>query len=104
MGPVTQQNDDEQREERARGRSNWPIRRTSLDDEVREERVVTSRVLRSGVKDDGDFDLKFWQAVGGEGIFAAAWEMIDEFRSFRGEDGDQPRLQRSVLRVVRRGR
>ena len=104
MGPVTQRDDSDQREDRARRRSNWPIRRTSLDDEVREERVVMSRVLRSGEKDDGAFDLKFWQAVGGEGIFAAAWEMIDELRSFRGEDGDQPRLQRSVLRVVRRGR
>ena len=68
------------------------------------DRLSVSRVLRGGEKDDGSFDLKFWQAIGAEGIFAAAWEMIDEFRSFRGEDGDQPRLQRSVLRVVRRGR
>jgi hypothetical protein len=37
MDSVTQQDDDEQREERARGRHNWPIRRASLDDDGREE-------------------------------------------------------------------
>lgn len=62
-----------------------------------------SRVLRDGEQDDGSFDLAFWQAVGAEGIFAAAWEMVSELRAFRGEDGDEPRLQRSVVRVERRG-
>ena len=65
---------------------------------------MMSRVLRGGQKDDGKFDLAFWQSVGAEGIFAAAAEMVAELRSFRGDDGDEPRLQRSVLRVVRRGR
>ncbi len=63
-----------------------------------------ARVLRGGQKDDGSFDVAFWQQVGPEGIFAAAWEMVREVRAMRGEDGDEPRLQRSVLRVVRRGR
>jgi hypothetical protein len=62
-----------------------------------------SRVLRGGQPDDGSFDAEFWQRVGAEGIFAAAWEMVGEQRAIRGEDGDEPRLQRSVLRVVRRG-
>jgi hypothetical protein len=63
-----------------------------------------SRVLRHGERDDGTFDLDFWQRIGAEGIFAAAWEMIEEQRAFRGEHGDEPRLQRSVLRVLSRGR
>jgi hypothetical protein len=63
-----------------------------------------SRVLRGGQQDDGAFDLEFWRAVGAEGIFAAAWDMVNEVRAFRGEIGDEPRLQRSVVRVVRRGR
>ena len=63
-----------------------------------------SRVLRDGAKDDGSFDAEFWQRVGAEGIFAAAWEMVGESDRIRGEDGSQPRLQRSVLRVVRRPR
>ena len=71
---------------------------------MKPSRISMSRVLRAGQRDDGTFDLKFWQAIGAEGIFAAAWEMVSEQRSFRGEDGDEPRLQRSVLRIVRRGR
>jgi hypothetical protein len=34
---------------------------------------------------------------------AAAWEMVSEQRAMRGDDGDEPRLQRSIVRVVRRG-
>jgi len=79
-----------------------PRKRT---DESRANRsVVMSRVLRGGEPDDGSFDLDFWQRIGAEGIFAAAWEMIEESRAFRGEHGDEPRLQRSVLRVISRGR
>jgi len=63
-----------------------------------------SRVLRRGEPDDGGFDLDFWRRVGPEGIFAAAWEMVAERRAFEGERADEPRLQRSLLRVVRRGR
>ncbi len=65
------------------------------------KRVVMSRVLRPGQADDGSFDLDFWRRVGAEGRFAAAWEMVAEAAAIRGEDGSQPRLQRSVLRVVR---
>ena len=40
--------------------------------------VVMARVLRSGAKDDGSFDLEFWRRVGAEGVWAAAWEMVAE--------------------------
>lgn len=64
--------------------------------------VVMSRVLRPGERDDGTFDLEFWRRVGPEGRFAAMWEMVGEVEAFRGRDGSQPRLQRSVVRVRRR--
>jgi len=60
------------------------------------------RVLRHPQKDDGAFDLEFWSRVGAEGRFAAAWEMTSEATTLRGEDAGEPRLQRSVLRVLRR--
>jgi hypothetical protein len=60
------------------------------------------RVLRHPQEDDGSFDLEFWGRVGAEGRFAAAWEMISEATTLRGEDAGEPRLQRSVLRVLRR--
>ena len=65
------------------------------------ERVVMSRVLRQGERDDGSFDLEFWRRVGAEGRFAAMWEMVGEAAAFRGQDGIQPRLQRSLLRIKR---
>lgn len=59
------------------------------------------RLLR-GQPDDGLFDLEFWQAVGAEGRFAAAWDMIRDVDLVRGGDGLQPRLQKSVGRLIRR--
>ena len=66
-----------------------------------DDRVRMARVLRPGQADDGSFDLAFWQRIGAEGIFSAAWEMVAEVRHMRGQSGDEPRLQRSVLRIVR---
>lgn len=66
-----------------------------------DERVIMARVLRPGEEDDGSFDLDFWRRVGTEGRFAAAWDMVKEVAALRGADGSQPRLRRSVLRVIR---
>lgn len=66
-------------------------------------RLVMSRVLRDHEPDDGLFDIEFWQRVGAEGIFAAAWEMVDEVNAIRGSDARESRLQRSICRVIRRG-
>ncbi len=60
-----------------------------------------ARVLRPGQRDDGSFDREFWRKIGPEGILLAAWEMVAEVRSMRGHDGSEPRLQRSVCRVIR---
>ena len=69
---------------------------------VRDGRVVSSRVLRNGEQDDGSFDLEFWDRCGAEERWTAAWQMICEQRAFKGQEGDEPGLQRSVLRVVSR--
>ena len=60
------------------------------------------RVLRNGEKDDGAFDLEFWEKIGAEGILEAAWDMVQEYREWKGMPGDEPRLQRHVLRIERR--
>lgn len=66
------------------------------------KRVIVSRVLRNGEADDGSFDRQFWKELGHEAILAAAWEMVEEARAMREESGSEPRLQRSVCRVIRR--
>jgi hypothetical protein len=71
---------------------------------VESRRNGVARVLRDGAADDGSFDIELWQSQGAEAIFAAAWELVNEARRWKGEDGDEPRLQRSVCRVVQRGR
>lgn len=52
---------------------------------------------------DRSFDLEFWRRVGDVGRFAAAWQMVNELRLIRGIRGEQPRLQRSVSVLKRRG-
>lgn len=67
----------------------------------RREMVRMARLLSNAAADDGSFDLEFWHRVGVEGRFAAAWEMTAEVAALRGEDAWQPRLQRSVVRLLR---
>ena len=76
----------------------------SLGGRMEPRAVTMSRVLRSGQEDDGTIDIEFWQRIGAEGTFAAAWETVTEYQAIRGEDGDEPRLRRSISRVVRPGR
>jgi hypothetical protein len=66
-----------------------------------EGRVVMARLVPRG-EDDRSFDLDFWSAVGAEGRFAAAWQMVKETLLIRGEEAHESRLQRSVLCVQRR--
>mgnify|MGYP000202982719 CR=1 FL=1 len=66
------------------------------------ERIVRSRVLRNGKRDDGAFDRDFWQEIGAEGIFAAAWDMVKEVELIRGQNASESRLQRHVSRTIRR--
>ena len=47
-------------------------------------------------KDDGRFDIKFWQEQGNEAIFDAALDMIMDYLLLRHGYVDKPRLQRAV--------
>lgn len=55
-------------------------------------------------KDDGDFDREFWQTVPPHERLALVWDMVVEMQAWRGNDGSEPRLQRSICRVERRER
>jgi hypothetical protein len=65
------------------------------------DRLVMSRLVRQ--EDAGrDFDVEFWQKLGDEKIFAAAWDLVVTAASMRGASDDQLRLQRPI--AVLRGR
>ena len=68
------------------------------------QRKVQGQRARRGEAGERAFDQRFWREQGPEARFAAAWEMVSEVRLIRGEDGRQPRLQRSVQRIQRRPR
>ena len=48
-----------------------------------------------GTNDD-QFDIFFWQAQGEEAIFRAAYEMILDSLLLRGENVNEPGLQKSI--------
>jgi hypothetical protein len=66
------------------------------------ERVIMTRVLRPGERDDGSFDREFWQRAGTEAIFEAAAAMVAEVARVRGHDEPPPRLRRTIVRLVKR--
>ena len=62
-------------------------------------RLAVARLAR--IRDAGRrFDIEFWQAQSAEARFAAAWEMVCQRHAMRGSDERQPRLQRSVQRIL----
>jgi hypothetical protein len=65
------------------------------------KRAVTLRVGRLGV-DDAQMDREWWAAFSPDERVAMMWDLVREARRWRGEDGDEPRLQRSVVRGERR--
>ena len=69
----------------------------------RKRRKITVRVLRSPAE-EAQADLEFWQSVSPEQRVAALWDMVLEHRAIKGLEGDEPRLQRSVVRIQRNGR
>jgi hypothetical protein len=72
-------------------------------DRREERRLGVSRVTRQG-QDDGSFDRVFWRAIPPAQRLEMVWDMVLESLAWRGDDGGEPRLQRSVCRVERRGR
>ena len=73
------------------------------DEKNAKKRAISERLIRRD-QDDGSFDAHFWQSVGPEERFAAAWEMVAEADLFRGKDASESRLQRSVQHIQRRRR
>lgn len=72
-------------------------------DAVQRRRAGTSHIV-SLHSDDGAFDDQFWASVPPAARLEALWDLTLEWRTLQGFDGDQPRLQRSVCVVERRGR
>lgn len=64
-------------------------------------RQVTGRFLR-GFAEADEADRAFWADYSGEEKVELLWEMVREARAIRRLEGDEPRLQRSVGRLVRR--
>ncbi len=48
---------------------------------------------------DRSFDIEFWQKLGDEAIFAAAWEMVELAEEVK--NGRKPTLQRTVTTLKR---
>ena len=47
---------------------------------------------------DRSFDIEFWQELGDEAIFAAAWELVELAEEFHGR---KPTLQRNATALKR---
>ncbi len=64
-------------------------------------RRITARLVRRGAA-EGEFEREFWNRLTPEERVECLWDMVLEVRELKGLNGDEPRLQRSVLRVERR--
>ena len=64
-------------------------------------RKMSLRLVRRG---DGErpFEREFWSRLTPEQRVECLWDMVLEARELKGLDGDEPRLQRSLLRLERR--
>ena len=68
--------------------------------QLQEPRKIAARLVRQG-HDEEAFDAEFWAAMTGEQRVELLWEMVLEARAIRGEVGDEPRLQRTVVSLRR---
>lgn len=50
---------------------------------------------------DRSFDIEFWQRLGDQAIFDAAWEMVVFANKFKGRDASELRFQRTIRKVKR---
>ena len=51
---------------------------------------------------DRSFDIAYWQRLGPEAIFEAAWQMVVDAEKLRGLNPDELRLRKDVERYSRR--
>ena len=71
-----------------------------MQDPVR-KRVITTRIRRPG--DPGPEEDE-WAGTTVEERIEAVWQLTLECLAWQGQEADEPRLQRSVVRVQRPGR
>jgi hypothetical protein len=50
---------------------------------------------------DRSFDIEFWQRLGDEAIYAAAWEMVVFAHEFKGRDASELTFQRTLKKIQR---
>jgi hypothetical protein len=79
-----------------------PVRYDGSVDRRTERLGGSSRLLRQ--PDDGAFDRQFWRQVPPARRIELVWDMVVEWLAWRGGTDGEPRLQRSVCRLERRGR
>ena len=66
-------------------------------------REGTSRVIAMR-EDDGAFDRAAWVGTSVQERLEALWDLTLDYLTWTAPDGGEPRLQRSVCVVERRGR
>jgi hypothetical protein len=75
-----------------------------MQDRAAERRKrMTVRRFTSHAEADAH-ELEYWTAIPPDQRLEMVWGLTLDQRSLQGLSGDQPRLQRSVCRVERRGR
>jgi hypothetical protein len=62
---------------------------------------MSLRLVRRG-EGERPFEREFWNRLTPEQRVECLWDMVLEARELKGLDGDEPRLQRSVVRLLRR--
>jgi hypothetical protein len=74
-----------------------------MNEALRQRRgQATTRVIRLA-EDDGALDRDQWSGSTMAERIAAVWELTLEGLAWTHPDADEPRLQRSVCRIERRG-
>lgn len=69
--------------------------------EQKRERKITVRIWH-GWEDMQRFDDEWWDAVPPHRRAEMIWDLVEDARAIQGLEGNEPRLQRSVLVVERR--
>lgn len=64
--------------------------------ESKKKRIVMSRLVDKKNLDQDNFDFEFWNQIGPQRKFEAAWEMVCDLENWNSSYVTQSRLRRSV--------
>ncbi len=67
---------------------------------MKKERKVTLKKLQFG-QDDKAQDYAFWDELGDEAKFTAAWDLVVQAWEIQGKDPNELRLNRSIAKFHR---